>query len=166
MAAQLRRGSAWGGNNRLQGELAEAIVARVPSIDLVRFTNSGTEAAHLALLLARAATGRHKILMAQHGYHGQLLEFQLGSFHGLVEPRTDLTFAAPYNDAAAFEAILAEHGSEIAAVFLAPVMFMGGVIGAKPEFVSRIRDAATAVGALLVFDEVVTFRLAPGNVPE
>ena len=152
-------GSAWSANNESQLELAEAIVERVPGMDQIRFTNSGTEAANLALLIARIVTGRYKVLMARYGYHGSLLEFEVGAFD-LEGP---MTLKATYNDAASFISVLEEHGSEIAAVFLEPVMGAGGVISAEPEFLREVKTAANKAGALFVLDEVIALRLAYGG---
>jgi len=156
---QIRRGTGWAAGNRPQNMLAEQLVARIPGVDQVRFANSGTEAGSLAFTIARKITGRHKLLMARYGYHGSLMEFETGSF-GHEGP---LTFLAGFNDLAGFEAVLAEHGHEIAAVFLEPVLGSGGVIPAKPEFLEGVGRAAREAGALFVLDEVLTFRFATGG---
>lgn len=160
---QVGRGTAWVANNVWQTELAEALIERVDSFDSVRFTNSGTEAGMLALQIARTVTGRTNVLMARYGYHGSLMEFEVGSYPGLFSHSLDRTLTGEYNDAASFEEILAEHGAEIAAVFLEPVMGAGGVVRAEPEFLRRVRDAAHAAGALFVLDEVIAVRLATGG---
>ncbi len=164
VSRQIAQGTAWVANNEWQTELAETLIDRVPSFESVRFTNSGTEAGMLALQIARTVTGRTKVLMARHGYHGSLEEFEVGSAPSLYPARAkDRTLLGTYNDAESFEAALAEHGDEIAAVVLEPVLGAGGVVSATPEFLARVRDAAHAAGALLVFDEVIAFRLATGG---
>ncbi|MXY53516.1 MAG: aminotransferase class III-fold pyridoxal phosphate-dependent enzyme [Gammaproteobacteria bacterium] len=164
VSRQVAQGTAWVANNEWQTELAETLIERVASFESVRFTNSGTEAGMLALQIARTITGRTKVLMARYGYHGSLEEFEVGSAPGLYPDRAkDRTLLGTYNDAESFEAVLAEHGDDIAAVVLEPVMGAGGVISATPEFLTRVRDAAHAAGALLVFDEVIAFRLATGG---
>ena len=156
---QLSRGTQWPARNVAQVELAELLVARIESVEQVRFCNSGTEATMLAAYIARAVTGRRKILMARHGYHGSLEEFEVG-FFGHEGPDT---LIAPYAAAAAFEAVLAEHGNEIACVILEPVMGSSGVVASPDGFLPRVHAAATAAGALFVLDEVITLRLATGG---
>jgi glutamate-1-semialdehyde 2,1-aminomutase len=151
---QVGRGTSWAAANEPQLKLAAAIVERVPSIDQVRFTNSGTEAAALAFTIARIVTGRHKVLMARYGYHGSLLEFEIGSFGKAGH----LTYLARYNDLADFENVLQEHGEEIAAVFLEPVMGAGGIVCGDEQFLKGVKDAARKAGALFVLDEVLAFR--------
>lgn len=164
VSRQIAGGTAWVANNEWQIELAETLIERVASFESVRFTNSGTEAGMLALQIARTITGRTKVLMARHGYHGSLEEFEVGSAPALYPDRAkDRTLLGTYNDAESFEAVLAEHGDDIAAVVLEPVMGAGGIISATPEFLGRVRDAAHAAGALMIFDEVIAFRLATGG---
>ena len=141
-------------------ELAELMVERVASIDRIRFTNSGSEAGLLALTVAREITGRYKVLMARGGYHGSLQEFESGTL-GKPGPAT---FLAEYGNLASFEAVLAEHGGEIAAVVVEPVQGAGGIVRGTPEFLNGLRAAAHRAGALFVLDEVITFRLATGGI--
>ncbi len=162
-AERVAAGTAWTANNPWQTRLAETLLERLPSAGSVRFTNSGSEAGILALTIARAVTGRYKVLMARHGYHGILMEYEAGSFPGLMPHGEQATYLGVYNDAASFEEILAEHGDEIAAVVLEPVMGAGGVITATAEFLNRVQAAAEAAGALFVLDEVITFRLSEGG---
>ncbi|MEZ5220582.1 MAG: aminotransferase class III-fold pyridoxal phosphate-dependent enzyme [Ilumatobacteraceae bacterium] len=162
--AAIGRGTAWPARNPGQVELAELLVDRIASVERVRFCNSGTEAGMLASVVARVATGRPNILMARFGYHGSHELFEHGSFDGrLAVPGATATLLAEYGDAASFEAVLAERGDEIAAVFLEPVMGSGGVVTAPPEFFQRVERAARAVGALFVLDEVITIRLGVGG---
>ena len=156
---QLSRGTGYAAANAAQTVLAERIKDRVPGIDQVRFTNSGTEAAALAFTIARIVTGRRKLLMARYGYHGSLLEFECGSF-GREGP---LTYLAGFNDLADFERVLAEHRDEIAAVFLEPVLGSGGVIAANADFLKGVIAATHDAGAIFVLDEVLTFRFGLGG---
>jgi glutamate-1-semialdehyde 2,1-aminomutase len=149
-------GSAWAANNMEQTALARLISERVPSAAKVRFTNSGSEAVALALLVARAFTGRRLVLMARYGYHGWNPATVIGSFGSAGEE----TLVAPFNDPEAFETILANRGEEIAAVLLEPVLGSAGIIEARSEFLNRIKIAAADAGALLIFDEVITLRLS------
>ena len=163
VARQLPQGTAWTANNAFQTELAECLIERIPAAHSARFTNSGSEAGILALTIARARSGRHKVLMARHGYHGILGEFEAGSFRGRMPQSAPATYLGVYNDAASFEEVLAAHGDEIAAVVLEPVMGAGGVVPATAEFLRRVQAATEAAGALFVLDEVITFRLAEGG---
>jgi glutamate-1-semialdehyde 2,1-aminomutase len=114
----------------------------------------------LALTIAREITGRYKVLMAHGGYHGSLQEFESGTL-GRPGPATLL---ADYGDLASFEAVLAQNGDEIAAVYIEPVQGAGGIVRGAPEFLHGLRDAARRAGALFVLDEVITFRLATGGI--
>jgi glutamate-1-semialdehyde 2,1-aminomutase len=156
---QIGNGTGWAAANEAQNRLASLIVDRVPSIEQVRFTNSGSEAGSLAFTIARIVTGRTKLLMARYGYHGSLLEFEIGSF-GNEGP---LTHLATYNDLADFERVLEEHGADIAGVFLEPVMGASGIIEGKAEFLHGVKAAAREAGALFVLDEVLTLRFATGG---
>ncbi len=159
VAKQLGNGTCWAAINQAQTELAEQLASRVASIDQVRFTNSGTEAGILALIIARAQTGRNKILMARGGYHGSLMEFDCG-FFGKEGP---MTYLGEYGDSDSFKQQLAEHGDEIAAVFVESVMGASGIIPATSEFLNEVKQATHDAGALFVLDEVLTFRLATGG---
>lgn len=156
---QIRNGTAWPAGNLAQTRLAERLVERVAGIDQVRFTNSGTEAAALALAMARVITGRNKLLMARYGYHGSLREFETGSF-GHPGP---VTYLADFNDLEGFEAVLARHGEEIAAVFIEPVLGSGGVVEGSTAFLHGLQHATRRAGAVFVLDEVLTLRFALGG---
>jgi glutamate-1-semialdehyde 2,1-aminomutase len=162
IAARAQLGTAWPANNLDQIELAERICARVASVDQVRFTNSGSEAANLALQIARAATGRNKILMARFGYHGGIQEFQSGS----VNQPGPLTCVARFNDVASFRDQLDAHGRDIAGVFLEPMLGAGGVLAARADFLREVAAATRAAGALFVLDEVQTFRMSTGGLQQ
>jgi glutamate-1-semialdehyde 2,1-aminomutase len=152
-------GTAWPALNPAQVELAELLCDRLPSVERVRYTNSGTEAALLALKLAGAVTGRHRMLKASTGYHGldpSIVDTPAGPVSN--------TLVAEFNNAASFEAMLDQHADSIAAVFLEPVQSAGGVVAADPDFLRRVQSAAARAGALFVLDEVVTLRLAAGGL--
>jgi glutamate-1-semialdehyde 2,1-aminomutase len=152
-------GTNWPARNVHAVALAEEIVARVPSVEQLRFTNSGSEATMVAVEIARVATGRRMVLMARYGYHGSAPHFEVGT-HGHEGPET---LVAGFGDAAAFAAILGERGDEIAAVILEPVMGSGGLLAASREFLVAVQEAARAAGALLILDEVITLRLSTGG---
>ncbi|MEE2776378.1 MAG: aminotransferase class III-fold pyridoxal phosphate-dependent enzyme [Acidobacteriota bacterium] len=158
-AVDLAKGTGWAANNRHMIDVAEQLVDRVASVDQVRFTNSGTEAGLLALTIARLVTGRYKVLMNRFGYHGSLMEFETGTF----DHPGPATLLGEYNNLASFEAVLDEHGSDIAAVFTEPVMGAGGGVPAEVDFLRGLAAAARDAGALFVADEVITFRLGLGG---
>lgn len=155
-------GTAWPARNPHQLELAELLVERVPSVEMVRFCNSGTEAAMLGMQIARTVTGRKKVLMARYGYHGSHEVFEHG-FMADTLPEWPHTLAAEFGNAASFEAVLAEQGDEIAAVFLEGVMGSAGIVSAPREFFARVQAAAQANGAVFVLDEVITLRMSTGG---
>lgn len=132
-----------------QLDLARLLCERYPAVEQVRFTNSGTEAAMLALRIARAATGRHRLVMFDGGYHGSAAEFLDGG--------TD-TVRVPCNDP---EAAAAAITPSVAAVFAEPFLGSGGVIVADPQFLRHVQDQAHTAGALFVLDEVQALRNAP-----
>jgi len=151
-------GTAWPARSTAQVELAELICQRVASVERVRFCNSGSEAGMLAAQLARHVTGRPQLLMARQGYHGSYDD--LSSEWAGEGGRTTL---AEYGDAASFEAMLARHGRDIAAVFLEPVLGSSGIVAPPPDFLPRVAGAAARAGALFVADEVITLRLGAGG---
>jgi glutamate-1-semialdehyde 2,1-aminomutase len=159
----LAGGLVLGAPNRYETALAQAICSRFPSIELVRFCNSGTEANLLALSLARAVTGRPAVLAFAGGYHGAVFLFrregsQLNAPFGWL--------VADYNDTAGATALIEEHAGELAAVIVEPVQGSGGVIPGAPRFLRALREATAACGALLVFDEVMTSRLSTGGMQQ
>jgi len=148
------------GHNLLESRLADLIRERIRSIASLRFTNSGTEANLMALAAAKAFTGRPKVMVFVGGYHGGVLTF--GSGPAKVNVPHEYLYA-PYNDAAAVDALFDAHGAEIAAVLVEPMQGSSGCIVGEPAFLQRLRERSAAVGALLIFDEVMTSRLAPGG---
>ena len=153
-------GLALSGHNTLEARLARGICARFPSIDLIRFTNSGTEANLLALALAVAVTGRRGVLVFDGAYHGSLLAFAGG---GAVTNVPHDWIVGTYNDQAGTDALFDRHGPELAAVLVEPMLGSGGCVPGDPEFLRLLRRRTLECGALLVFDEVMTSRLAPGG---
>ena len=143
--------------------LAEAICTRFPSIDLVRFCNSGTEANLLALTLARAVTARSGVLVFAGAYHGGILLFS----HGVspLNPPFDWV-VGEYNDAAGAARLVEEHAHHLAAVIVEPLQGAAGVIPGDPAFLHSLREATAANDVLLVFDEVMTARLSLGGMQQ
>jgi len=160
MRRALDGGLALSGHNTLEARLAQGICARFPSIDLIRFTNSGTEANLLALALAVAATGRRRILVFDGAYHGSLLAFAQG---GAVTNVPHDWIVGTYNDQGGADALLDRYGPELAAVLVEPMLGSGGCVPGDPQFLRLLRRRTIECGALLVFDEVMTSRLAPGG---
>jgi glutamate-1-semialdehyde 2,1-aminomutase len=158
----LAGGIVLGAPNRYEAELAEAVCSRFPSIDLVRFCNSGTEANLLALSLCRAVTGRSRVLVFGGGYHGGVFMFAHGG-SPLNAPFEWIV--AEYNDDGAAR-VIAEHADELAAVIVEPLQGSGGVIPGERAFLRTLRDATAAYDVLLVFDEVMTSRLARGGLQQ
>jgi glutamate-1-semialdehyde 2,1-aminomutase len=157
-----RQGTAWPARSEAQVALAELLCERVRSVERVRFCNSGTEAGMLAVHVARRLTGRKFILMARYGYHGSYDDLELG----LAGQDGERTLLADFGEVTSFEALLTERGSEIAAVFLEPVLGSAGVVAPPPAFLELVGEAAHRAGALFVIDEVITLRLASGGAQE
>jgi glutamate-1-semialdehyde 2,1-aminomutase len=155
----LADGIVLGAPNRYELELAEAVCGRFPSIDLVRFCNSGTEANVMAISLARAVTGRSKVVVFDGAYHGGVLYFQHGG-SPLNYPGEFVV--AEYNDVSSAELV----DDATAAVLVEALQGSGGVIPGDPAFLRALLEATRAHGALLIFDEVMTSRLAWGGLQE
>jgi glutamate-1-semialdehyde 2,1-aminomutase len=155
----LADGIVLGAPNRYELTLAEALCARFPSIELVRFCNSGTEANVMAISLARAVTDRSKVIVFDGGYHGGVLSFHHGG-SPLNYPGEFVI--AEYNDVSAAELV----DDATAAVLVEPLQGSGGVIPGDRAFLQALRDATRAQDALLIFDEVMTSRLAWGGLQE
>jgi len=169
------KGTSYGAPTPLENELAKLIVDAMPSVEMVRFVNSGTEAVMSALRLARAYTGRDRIIKFAGCYHGHSdgLLVQAGSgattlgvpdSPGVPKAAAELTLSLPYNDEAAVEEAFARFPGEIAAVIVEPVAGNMGVIPPKDGYLQALRRITQAHGALLIFDEVITgFRVAYGG---
>jgi len=160
VVAALDGGISLSSHTHREVELAREIVCRFPSMQLLRFTNSGTEANLLALALASAHTGRRKVLVFDGAYHGGVLSF--GGAAGSVNVPHDW-LRAPYNDLGAAAAHVTRDGDQIAAILVEPMLGSGGCIPGTPQFLHGLRRLADDCGALLVFDEVMTSRLALGG---
>ncbi|UPG93956.1 glutamate-1-semialdehyde 2,1-aminomutase [Luteibacter aegosomatissinici] len=155
--------------------MAETIVKLIPSVDMVRMVNSGTEATMSAIRLARGATGRNKIVKFEGCYHGHgdsflvkagsgALTFGVPTSPGVPKAAADLTLTLPYNDIEAAKALFAEHGADIAGLIIEPVAGNMNCIPPKDGYLQALRELCTQSGALLIFDEVMTgFRVALGG---
>jgi glutamate-1-semialdehyde 2,1-aminomutase len=159
----LADGFVLGGPNRYEAVLAEVICTRFPSIELVRFCNSGTEANLLALTLARAVTGRTGVLVFDGAYHGGILLFA----HGISPMNPPFEWVVgEYNNAAEAARLVEEHAHQLAAVIVEPLQGAAGVIPGDPAFLHTLREATEAHGVLFVFDEVMTSRLSLGGMQQ
>ena len=169
------RGTSYGAPTGLEVELAQIITGAMPAVEMLRFVNSGTEATMSALRLARAFTGRDKILKFEGCYHGHadgllvkagsgVATLGLPDSPGVPAAYAQHTLVAPYNDLAAVEAVLDQHGNETAAVIVEPVAGNMGVVPPAAGFLQGLRTLTQRFGALLIFDEVITgFRLGWGG---
>jgi glutamate-1-semialdehyde 2,1-aminomutase len=169
------RGTSYGAPTEAEANLAQLIVEAVPSIEMVRFVNSGTEATMSALRLARAFTDRDKIVKFEGCYHGHadgllvragsgVATLGLPDSPGVPASYAQETLVARYNNVASVEALFERHGDEIAAVIIEPVAGNMGVVPPQPGFLESLREVTRRAGALLVFDEVITgFRVAYGG---
>ncbi len=170
-----RHGTSFGAPTELEVELAETLCRAVPSLEQVRMVSSGTEAAMSAIRLARAATGRERILKFEGCYHGHADALLVGAGSGVATlgipgspgvPRAfvELTIQAPYNDLDAVEAAMRRFGDEVACILVEPVAGNMGCIPPRAGFLEGLRRLCDRHGALLVFDEVMTgFRVAWGG---
>ena len=154
-------GTVLGGPNRYERILAAELVKRFPAMDLVRFTNSGTEANLFAILTARAVSGRDKVMVFDGAYHGGVFIFGHGG-SPLTAPFDYVM--APYNDAEASVALIDRHAKELGCVIIEPMQGGAGCIPAEPQFLQALRDATARHGIILIFDEVVTSRLSSGGL--
>ncbi len=169
------RGTSYGAPTEAEAELAQLVVEAVPSIEMVRFVNSGTEATMSALRLARAYTRRDKVVKFEGCYHGHAdgLLVQAGSgvatlglpdSPGVPASYAQETLVARFNDDAGVEALFERYGEEIAAVIVEPVAANMGVVPPLPGFLASLREITERAGSLLIFDEVITgFRLSYGG---
>jgi glutamate-1-semialdehyde 2,1-aminomutase len=159
----LSRGISFGGTNSLEHQLAELLCSRFPSMDLVRFTNSGTEANLMSLALALHVTGQRRVLTFRGAYHGGVLAF--GDEPSPTNVPHDFVLG-DYNDVEGTREIIRSNSDVLAAILVEPMLGSGGCIPATPEFLRILREEASSCGAILIFDEVMTSRLAPGGVQQ
>ena len=181
---QLDRGFGYNAPNEKQVDLARILCERIPSFDLVRFTNSGTEATLNTLRAARAHTGRTRFAKVEGGYHGTHdgvtvsvrvdpsiagnpnSPQPVAASAGLAPGVTEQVVVIPFNDSPTARAILDENAEDLAAVIIEPVMGSVGMVPALPEYLEMLREFCTANGSVLIFDEVISYRVAPGGSQE
>ena len=173
-----RRGTSYGAPTELEVRLAERVVKMVPSIEMVRFVSSGTEATMSAIRLARGATGRKRIIKAEGAYHGHADSFLVAAGSGLAtlgiagspgvpEELAALTMVVPYNDVGALDAAFARFPGEMAAFIVEPLAANMGLVAPVDGYLQAARELASRHGALLIFDEVISgFRVAAGGAQE
>ena len=159
----LDSGIVLGGHNTVEARLAEALCARIPSLDKVRFCNSGSEATLFTLSALRGISGRQRVMAFEGSYHGGFLNF--------AYPGASLNAPFPfvmgtYNDVSGAAALIAQNAADLAAVIVEPMVGAGGCIPGTPSFLAGLREATARHGIALVFDEVMTSRLAPGGLQE
>jgi len=173
---QIARGTAFGLPTESEIDLAELLAARLPSVDQLRFANSGTEAVMMALKAARAFTGRPKIAKCEGAYHGSYdyaevsldptpeawggnAPVSVAYAKGTPENVLADVVTIPFNDPEAAASLIREHGAELAAVLVDPMPNRAGLVPADKAYLEALRAVTREVGALLIFDEVITFRL-------
>jgi len=176
--AQAAKGTSYGAPTKLETELAELIIDAFPSMEQLRFVNSGTEAAMSALRLARAYTKREKIVKFEGCYHGHadsflvkggsgMATFGVPDSAGVTRSAAADTFTVPYNNVEAVKTVFEESSDTIAAVIVEPVAGNMGMVPPKQSFLQALREITRKDGALLIFDEVITgFRVAHGGAQE
>ncbi len=174
----VKNGLSFGITNPYEVELAKEVVGAVPSVEKVRFVNSGTEAVMSAIRLARGYTGRKYIVKFDGCYHGHydsvlvnagsgVATLGIPGTPGIPEEIAKLTFVLPYNDSEAVRKLFSEKGEDIACVIVEPVAGNMGVVPPEREFLKTLREETEKYGALLIFDEVITgFRLSLGGAQE
>ena len=181
---QLEKGTAFPGVTVPQVRLARLLCERVPSFEQVRFTNSGTEATMNAIRAARAFTGRHKIAKIEGGYNGSWDDVMVSTHPsgeqsgdvlrpvaapaslGLIPDSIANVLVLPFNEVEAAARLLEQQGKHLAAVIVEPVLGSAGMIPAEQGYLDMLREVTEQLGILLVFDEVVSFRIAYGGAQE
>ncbi len=181
---QLEKGTAFPGVTVPQVRLAKVLCERVPSFERVRFTNSGTEAAMNAIRAARAFTGRHKIAKIEGGYNGSWDDVMVSTHPsggqagdvlrpvaapaslGLTPDSIDNVVVLPFNEVEAAARLIEQQGEHLAAVIVEPVLGSAGMIPVEQSYLDMLREMTKRLGILLVFDEVISFRVAYGGAQE
>ncbi|MDA4127216.1 MAG: glutamate-1-semialdehyde 2,1-aminomutase [Thaumarchaeota archaeon] len=175
---QVRKGTSFGAPTEPELRLAEEVHRSVPSIEAVRFVNSGTEATMSALRLARAFTSRKKVVKFEGCYHGHadqfltmagsgLATFDLPSSSGVLDSVISSSITLPFNDIASAEKVFLNDGADVAAIIVEPVAGNMGVVPPEKGFLSGLRRVANENGSLLIFDEVISgFRVSRGGAQE
>ena len=163
--AQVRRGSAFAAPTETEVELAEEIRRRVPSVERLRFTSSGTEATMFAIRAARAFTGRPLIARFDRAYHGTHDGVMVGT-PGVPPVMSELVIDLPWGDPDGIEAALRGREGDLAAIIIEPVQGAGGVRQPDPGFLPFLRSLTERHGTLLIFDEIISFRVAHGGAQE
>jgi len=172
--SQLEKGTALCAPSEGQHKHAEHLCGRIPRMEMVRYCNSGTEATLLAIRAARAYTGRDAIIKMHGGYHGShdcveisvSNEQPVAALEGRGVPASVLNdvMIAPFNDLDAVESILKKHKDRVAAIISEPMQGLGGFIPPRPGYLQELRDLADRYDVLLIFDEIITFRLSVGGM--
>jgi glutamate-1-semialdehyde 2,1-aminomutase len=178
---QASKGTAFAIPTEPEVELAQLLAARIPSVEHIRFTNSGTEGVLFAIRAARVFSGRDKIAKFEGGYHGTADHVSISvtpdfaligdarqptpvpASAGITPKTIDDVVILPFNDLESTTAILTAHQDELAAVLVEPILGSCGYVPAQPEFLQELRDLTQRLGMLLIFDEVQTFRLSSGG---
>jgi len=184
LTRQARKGSAFAAPGELEVELAALIQERLPSLERLRFTSSGSEAVMFALRVARAFTGRRKIAKFEGGFHGshELAQVSvappldkagpherpnsIADSAGIPNEWADDVVIMPFNDLGAVERLLDQHAGALAALIVEPIIGAGGVIVPKPGFLQGLRDLTAKRGILLIFDEIISLRVALGGAQQ
>jgi glutamate-1-semialdehyde 2,1-aminomutase len=184
LVAQAEKGTAYANPTEPEVELAALLVAQIPSIDRLRFTNSGTEGVALALQAARAFTGKPKIAKIEGAYHGTSDAVSISvatdlsragsaaapqpvpSSAGITPNTVSDTVILPLNDPIAARRIITQHQDELAAVIIEPVLGGIGYVPADAEYLEAVREACDGQGTLLIYDEVQTLRMSPGGLQQ
>lgn len=157
-------GPMYGAPTEVEVDLAEFVTRHVPSVEMIRFVNSGTEATVSAVRLARGYTGRNKIVVMGGGYHGAQESTLVEGSHDAARPSSSgipqafarHTLPVPFNDEEALRAVLAEHRDDIAAVLVEPILGNTGIVAPVDDYHQTVRELCDEIGALLIFDEVIT----------